>query len=476
MKGSQAPRIEVIPKGDEHPRWSEVCQFVVALGLVLDPWQLRVLWASLLRRGSIWAAFSVGVCAPRQNGKNAILEARELIGPCILDEKLVIHSAHRADTSMEGFRRLDDLLDANEWLSKDVKHIRRQNGHETITFRNGNRIRFRTRGGQRGGGRGFSGSPVMFDEAMFLSDESMGAIHPVMSAQPDPQAWYMGSAVDQMTMDEGIVFTRLREEAQSEDSDRIAYFEWSLDLATPDDVEDEVAEDLASWAVTNPALGIRITPEYLRAEQRALDLRTFAVERLGVGDWPKTNGAHTVFDLDLWHRLVDPASSASAIALSFDVRPDRSRGVICAAGRRADGDLHVEVIDQRGGVGWIVPRLVELEQRHMPLGIVCDGVGPASSLIPELLQANVGVTVLETPQMAEACGMMFDAVSEERLRHLGQPELLHAIKGAVQRPLGDRWAWSRRNSTSDISPLVGVTAGVWKVVTEEQQAPMFAFG
>lgn len=263
MKGSQAPRIEVIPKGDEHPRWSEVCQFVVALGLVLDPWQLRVLWASLLRRGSIWAAFSVGVCAPRQNGKNAILEARELIGPCILDEKLVIHSAHRADTSMEGFRRLDDLLDANEWLSKDVKHIRRQNGHETITFRNGNRIRFRTRGGQRGGGRGFSGSPVMFDEAMFLSDESMGAIHPVMSAQPDPQAWYMGSAVDQMTMDEGIVFTRLREEAQSEDSDRIAYFEWSLDLATPDDVEDEVAEDLASWAVTNPALGIRITPEYL---------------------------------------------------------------------------------------------------------------------------------------------------------------------------------------------------------------------
>ena len=40
--------------------------------------------ASLLRRVGRWAAFTVGVCAPRQNGKNAILEVRELIGPLIL--------------------------------------------------------------------------------------------------------------------------------------------------------------------------------------------------------------------------------------------------------------------------------------------------------------------------------------------------------------------------------------------------------
>ena len=51
-----------------------------ALGVELDKWQWLVLRASLLRRGGKWAAFTVGVCAPRQNGKNAILEVRELVG------------------------------------------------------------------------------------------------------------------------------------------------------------------------------------------------------------------------------------------------------------------------------------------------------------------------------------------------------------------------------------------------------------
>src|SRR3990172_632060 len=109
-----------------------------------------VLRVALLRAGDVWAAFAVAVCAPRQNGKNGILEVRELIGPLVLGEKLLIHTAHLADTSMEGFRRLDDLIDANDWLSAQVKNIRRQNGHEQITFMGGQRIRFRTR--TRGGG------------------------------------------------------------------------------------------------------------------------------------------------------------------------------------------------------------------------------------------------------------------------------------------------------------------------------------
>ena len=77
---------------------------------------------------------------------------RELVGARILGEKLQIHTAHLADTSKEHFRRLDDLIDANDWLSKEVKHIWRTNGHEAIEFKDGSRIRFRTR--TRGGGRG----------------------------------------------------------------------------------------------------------------------------------------------------------------------------------------------------------------------------------------------------------------------------------------------------------------------------------
>jgi hypothetical protein len=472
--GVQSPRIELIPDGDEHPRWDEVVDFIADLGIVLDPWQLRVLWASLLRRGKLWAAFIVGVCAPRQNGKNGILEVRELAGAYLLGEKLQIHSAHLADTSMEGFRRLDDLIDANAELSKNVTNIRRQNGHEQITFRGGKRIRFRTR--TRGGGRGFSGSPVMFDEAMFLPEVSYGAMLPVISAQPDPQVWQTGSAVDQMIMDEGVIFTRTREQALAGE-DRIAWFEWSLDYDSPDDVPNEVMSTLEAQAQANPALGIRISPEYVAAELGTLPARVAAVERFGVGDWPKTDGLATVIDLVLWLSLTDEHSAAlDPVVFAFDVRPDRSRSVIAAVGRRSDGFIHVEIIDQREGTGWLVERLAELEERHLPAGIVCDGVGPAASLLPQLEQRNVTIEVLDTPQMGQACGMLYDAVEQEQIRHLGTTDLVSAIKGAVQRPLGDRWAWSRRNSSSDISPLVAVTLGVWKVISEEMQAPMFGFG
>jgi hypothetical protein len=212
LRGSQVARIEVIPEGVPHPRWDEISDYVDQSGTVLDPWQERVLHTGfMLNDAGLYAAFTVGLCAPRQNGKNGITEMRELVGAHLLGEHLVIHTAHLADTSKEAFRRLDDILDANEWMSRDVRHIWRTNGHEAIEFRNGCRIRFRTR--TRGGGRGFAAPVVIFDEAMYLPTVSFGAILPVLSAQPNPQIWFVGSAVDQMIMEDGVEFTRVRERA-----------------------------------------------------------------------------------------------------------------------------------------------------------------------------------------------------------------------------------------------------------------------
>ncbi len=451
--GSQEPRIELIPEGDEHPRWSEVVDFIKALGIVLDPWQLRVLWTSLLRRDGLWAAFAVAVCAPRQNGKNGILEIRELIGPLLLDEKLVIHSAHLADTSKEGFRRLDDLIDANEWLSAKVKHVWRTNGHESIEFTNGNRIRFRTR--TRGGGRGFSGTPVIFDEPMFLPEISMGSVLPVISAQPDPQVWYTGSAVDQTLHEDGIAFARVRARALAGDDDRLAYFEWSLDAKNPDEVDMDVAENPDVWAATNPALGIRINPEYVDAERRELDPRTFAVERLGVGDWPDITAERGLFDMLRWRGLLTDTEATEA-TLALDVSPMRTWASIVSA-KRSGGEVHLTVVDRQAGTGWIVERLVELMDELRPERIVCDERGPAASLLPELEEAGLEIETIDTLEYTRGCGMFFDAYDQGTVRHDGNAALEAAIRGAAQRTLADAWAWSRKHSRADITPLVAAT-------------------
>lgn len=464
--GARRPRICVVPDGDEHPRWNEVLELLDRLGMELDAWQMDVLHASLLRRDDMWAAFTVAVCAPRQNGKNEILQARELAGALVLGEELIIHSAHLADTCMEAFMRLDDLIDSSDWLTGQIRHVRRTNGREAIQFLNGSRIRFRTR--TRGGGRGFSGSPVIFDEPMFFPVISQNAILPVMSAQPDPQAWYTGSAVDQREHEDGVVFARVRERALGGEDNRLAYFEWSLDAETPDKVSDVVAKDPASWAATNPALGIRITPEYIKAEAEELTARGFAVERLGVGDWPDTSGIHnSAIDLDVWEDLGDSSEQAHGErCLAFDVSPERTASIV-SVGITSEGHLLIDLIEHGEGTAWVPGRLAELYEELDVVETVCDGYGPAGSIAKLATEAGLTVRTLDSNDHAKACEVLIDNVNGRTLRHLDQEGLTAAARGARTRPLVDRWAWSRRNSKVDISPLVAATLALWSAVDRE---------
>ena len=467
MTGAQEPRIKIVPEGEDHPQWDEIEAWVKALGYELDPWQWMALRVALMRNGDLWAAFTLAICAPRQNGKNEWIEVLELVKVVFLREPLLIHTAHLADTSQEAFRRMDDAIDANDLLQRELKHIWRANGKETIEFKGGRRIRYRTR--TRGGGRGYAGcSTGVFDEAMFLPEVSMGSILPVLSASPDPQIVYTGSAVDQEIMEDGVAFARVRERALSGDAKRLAYFEWSVDALSPAELDDEVSADPESWALSNPAFGLRIMPDYIKVEREELDPRTFAVERLGVGDWPPTDRNPSVIDLQKWNAATDGASSiVGPVAFAFDVRPDRSTASICAAGKRADGRFHVEVCERKRGTGWVVPWLLERRLKHDTCAIICDGIGSATSLVNDLEAEHVEVIETSAREMAEACGMFYDAVEQDQVRHLGTGELLAALKGAAQRTLGDAWAWSRKNSAVDIGPLVGCTLALWGAATRQ---------
>ena len=92
--------------------------------------------------------------------------------------------------------------------------------------------------------------------------------------------------------------------------------------------------------------------------------RSFAVERLGVGDWPPTT-VSSVIDLEAWNAMADVHSVIDGPAVfAFDVKPDRSASSIAACGRRADGKFHIEIVDRRRGTHWVANRILELVGRH----------------------------------------------------------------------------------------------------------------
>lgn len=463
VAGLQEPRAVCLPAFVSSVG-EEAVELAASAGLVLDPWQAFVLERALRRRADgKWSAFEVGVVVSRQNGKGGILEARELAGLFLLDERLIIHSAHQFDTSLEAFRRLLMLIEDTPDLDSQVRRVSRSHGEEGIELFGGRRIRFRTR--TKGGGRGFTSDCLILDEAMILPQFSHGALLPTLSARPNPQVWYTGSAVDQFVHDDGIVLARVRERGLAGDDPALAYFEWAAagpELAAAE-VSDELASDEKAWAAANPGLGIRISAEHVEYERRSMDARTFAVERLGIGDWPATDGAASVIDPAEWQALADPQSKLlDPVCLAFDVSPDRSTTSIAAAGSRPDGKMHLELVDRRRGTGWVVPRLVELVARHRPAAVACDAVGPAASLVNELNQTlGIEVDVVTANEHAKACGLLVDLVEQRALRHLGTPEVAVALRGAARRPLGDAWAWSRKSSSVDITPLVASTLALW---------------
>lgn len=472
-----------MPLGLQRPRICHVPEFVTSAGveaielarlagLELDEWQQFVLVGSLGERADgKWAAQTVGLTVARQNGKDAILEARELVGLFLLGERLINHTAHQQKTATSHFKRLLRLIEGVPEFERRVLKAPKGKGNEAIELRGGQEIFFATR--QGGGGRGLTGDVQIYNEAMYLTEQDRSSLAPTMAARSmhgNIQTWYVGSAVDQQDpTQDGVPFAQVRESGIAR-REGVAYFEWSAPGDDPDKVIPEVAADPAVWAMGNPGLGIRISHQWVEHERTVeMGARGFAVERLGVGDWPATDGSmNGKIPVEAWESCTDRESKClDPVCFVFDTTPDRAYSAIGVAGWRADGLVHVEVVDVRAGTGWVVPRIAELVDRHDTTAVLWDEKGPAHSLHTELEELNLGVDLrsLGAREHAEACGQFVDAVTQDGLRHLGTPELRQALRGAAVRPLGDSWAWARKTSSVNIAPLVAVTIAAWALKT-----------
>lgn len=463
--GVQEPRVRTVPAFVSSAGEDAVGAYEMTGGR-LNPWQERVLYDSLgERQDGRWAAFEVGLVVARQNGKDEILIARELAGLFMWGERLIIHSAHKFDTAMEHLERLVALIEEVPEFCKRVRKVNRSHGSEGITLRNGARIRFRART-RSGGGRGYTGDCVIFNEAMDLPDALVGSIMPTMSARsmlvPGPQIWIAGSAVDQETMANGLVLARVREAGIAGSNDRLAYFEWSAE-------DDANPEDWDARAQANPSLGFQIAPEHVETEWRSpsMSRRQFCVERLGIGDWPDTSeDAGRVISREAWGLVAESNPEnriTSELTFALDASPDQTWAAIGVAGRREDGLAQFALAEHQRGTDWVVDWCVEMQREHKRSVFVVDKRGPAAELIDALKEARVKVLEASTEDYGNACGQFLDAVVNRTAKYPDpQPELDEALAGARSATLGDRWKWARRTSTSpDISPLVAVTLALW---------------
>jgi hypothetical protein len=215
-------------------------------------------------------------------------------------------------------------------------------------------------------------------------------------------------------------------------------------------------------------LGFRVSEEFIDTTERAiLDDESFARERLGI--WHEDESS-SIIDRDQWVALADPKSQAlDPVAFAVETNWERSWSTVAMGGWRQDGRLHGEVVEHRRGTGWVVPRMVELK-KHRPHRVTLDPGGPAGALLVPLNEAGVEVDPVSTRELVQACGALVDDVANGGFRHLDQPELNAAVFAATTRTVGDAWAWQRRSTQVDVSPLVAVTLARWAASQRPQRA------
>lgn len=423
-----------------------------------------------------WAAATTGREMPRQNGKGDEIEVVELWG-LVQRSEAILHTVHDAVLlASQAQQRMLGVLEGHGDLRRLVKRKWQGTGQQMIETRNGGVIWYRTRTG--GGGRGVDDiDRLVVDEAQHATEEHLAAVAPTLLANSNPQLNAMGTAALAGRSD---WWWSVRKRALSPDPGAFGYVGHTAEVVYLDGEGRVVqlpvdVQDRSLWLRSNPAIraGRGQGMAFLEEQLRRLGPKSFAQEHLGVWD-PEPGSAGMVIPLVDWQACSDPVSTfVGEPVIAFDVTPDRTSGSIAAAGLRADGLPHVEVVAVAGGTGWMPARLVELKEKHKPSRVVADALMGAS-IAADCKTLGLDVELLSAKDHAQACQGIFDKAVEHRFRHRTESVLDAALAGAVKRDMGDgAWLWSRKNSLVDISPLIAVTLAMW-AASEKPDAPVMA--
>lgn len=469
LVGSETPRVWTPPLRPLTPQTSrgfECIEFAHdVLGIELMPWQKWLLIHGLeLEPDGQSFRFRTVVClVARQSGKTTAIQVLALWRMFVDRAGLVIGTAQNLDVAEEAWMGAVELAQGVPDLSAEIAAVDRTAGKKALRLTSGER--YKVQAASRRGGRGLSGDLVVLDELReHQTWDAWGAVTKTTMARARPQVWGLSNAGDAESVVLAHLYAQGLRDIESGNSDTsLGLFDWSA--APGCELDDPVA-----WAQANPALGFRVSEDAIRAAMETDPPHVFRTEVLC--QWVDTVQAQ-VFTPDEWHAALDMGSTLQdPVCFGIDVSADRSHAAIVAAGWRADGFRHIELVEYRRGTGWVVERMVELFARWRPAAVVVDSAGPAGSLLPDLEAARVEVLLSSARDMAQACGLFYDAVVGRQLFHVGQGRLTDAALAARRRPLGDAWAWARKSATDDISPLVAATLAHWATRSVQVSTPM----
>lgn len=455
--GSQEPSVRIGPEYSSSDGM-DACRILRAGGIYLDQWQAAVLddWLGRNAAGK-WASATCGGSVPRQNGKSLLVQGRAEAGMLLFNEQ-VIYTAHLQKTATETFEEMRDFFETPA-LKKYVADIKTALGREQIILTSGARIKFLAR--TRNGGRGQHGDLLIIDEAQEMDESAQASFLPAISASLNPQTIYIGTPPDPGAV--GTVFRGIRSRALSGKTERLSWFEFSVD-----DIGD--VKDKKRWAAVNPALGTRILESTVQGESEQLDPDTFARERLG---WWSPENEHKV-DYAIPQAVWDACRSEdmkpdgkTAYGVKFSL--DGSSVALCGAVLPADGPARISLIETRStghGIQWLADWLNERQNKASC--VVIDGRNGVDVLVDKIAPVwrfKDSVIRPSSRDVVASASTLCNELNEKSVSwYFGQEMLRDSAITATKRQIGGGWGFGGENS----APIEAAALALWGVKTSKR--------
>jgi phage terminase large subunit-like protein len=445
LMGISTPRIHT-PLNDLPSRGGELIDLAADLGIELMEWQkFALINTHKIKPDGRWASPINCIVVARQNGKSFLQQIRILGGLFLWDEQLQIGSAHRLSTSLEQFRAMVQIIEANDSLAKQVKKIRWQHGGEEIETMKGTRFIVRAGGSAA---RGVSRpSTIHLDELREMTDiESFASLRYTLMAASNPLVMAYTNAGDHSS----VVLNDFRNRALARIAgadDEIGYFEWSAPT-------DEISVENARYS--NPAMGITIHPDNIKS---VLNDPADVVMTEVLCRW--VVAISSAVDATSWGNCMDKTADLDPEKLTWlavDLSPDRKHASLCAAQKIGNENFVVKLLhtwsnelqlDDRA----IANDLADYARKYLTEYVLYSR--KTSAAVAARL-APAGIPVFDMDGFyPQACDEMLSAINSGRLKHRGQSQLTEEMLSAVQLRRGDGgWVIGRRASQAVVCGAV----------------------
>lgn len=422
----------VLPNGIATSGFPSIRETCRRIGVEFDDWQSDLNRCLLAKTpDGLYAADTVALSLARQVGKTFDIGA-VVFAECIANPgTTVVWTAHRFKVARETFTSLRALAKSPKLVPHlDYDAITTAAGNECIPFRNGSRIVFAAR--ERGAIRGFSKVRILIlDEAQILTDAALSDLAPTMNQAENPLIILMGTPPK--PADPSEVFTNLRADALSGVSEGVLYVEFS---ANPDCSLD----DRNAWRQANPSFPVRTPARAILRMRKLLSTADFAREALGIWDADRTT---SLFPSGMWDLCADPLSTVNGKpSLAVAMTPDSATVSLGRAGRRADGLMHVEIVEHGPSGPWFTDKVIGIA-REQSARVTLHPGHAAGAMFAAFQEANLRLDLINGTQYAAGCGAFYDDVINGGLKYVPpQTDLTEAVARASRKPYGDTWRWA----------------------------------